>query len=90
MATVDTTDTEYDVVTVDLSDGRDYPIYIGAEFDEKQAGEMIRSHIKGNRALLVTNDRIAPFLLEKYEKLLNDGGDIKIGTRGERKYSSFI
>ena len=36
MATVETTDIEHDVVTVDLSDGRDYPIYIGAEFDDKQ------------------------------------------------------
>ncbi len=48
---------------------------------EYLAGEMIRSHIKGNRALLITNDRIAPFLLEKYERLLNDGGDIQIGTQ---------
>ena len=40
---------------------------------------MIRSHIKGNRALLITNDRIAPLHLERYEKLLKDGGDIQIG-----------
>jgi 3-dehydroquinate synthase len=41
---------------------------------------MIRSHITGNRALLITNDRIAPMHLEKYEKLLKDGGDdIQIG-----------
>lgn len=26
----------YDVVKVDLDDGRDYPIYIGAEFDEAE------------------------------------------------------
>ncbi len=45
------------------------------------AGDMLRSHIKGNRALLVTNERIAPLLLEKYENLLNEGGDdIRIGA----------
>jgi len=44
------------------------------------AGKMLRSHIKGNRALLVTNDRISPFFLEKYEKILNEGGDKQIGT----------
>jgi hypothetical protein len=43
------------------------------------AGEMIRSHIKGSRALLITNDRIAPLHLERYEKLLKKGGDIQIG-----------
>jgi hypothetical protein len=39
MATVDAeaeTATHHDVVKVDLSDGRDYPIYIGAEFDDKK------------------------------------------------------
>ncbi len=41
---------------------------------------MLRSHIKGNRALLITNDSIAPLHLEKYENLLKDGGDeIQIG-----------
>lgn len=70
----------HDVVRVDLDDGRDYPIYIGADFDEIEAGKMLRSHIKGNRALLVTNDRISPFFLEKYEKILNEGGDKQIDT----------
>ncbi len=35
MATVDT-ETDHDTVTVDLADGRDYPIYIGSNFDDKQ------------------------------------------------------
>ena len=30
------TDVDYDIVKVDLADGRDYPIYIGANFDEKE------------------------------------------------------
>ena len=43
------------------------------------AGKMLRSHIKGNRALLVTNDLLAPIYLEKYERLLKEGGNIQIG-----------
>lgn len=35
MASIET-ETDHDTVTVDLSDGRDYPIYIGANFDDKQ------------------------------------------------------
>ena len=34
MASIET-DTDHDVVTVDLAGGRDYPIYIGADFDDK-------------------------------------------------------
>lgn len=30
------TETDYDVVTVDLTDGRDYPIYIGAGFSDEE------------------------------------------------------
>ena len=29
-------DTQYDIVRVDLENGRDYPIYIGSNFDPKQ------------------------------------------------------
>lgn len=80
MSTSAPADTDYDVVKVDLSDGRDYPIYIGDGFDDEEAGKLLRSHIKGNRALLITNDRLEPIFLEKYEKLLNEGGDIQIDT----------
>jgi len=71
---------EYDTVKVDLSDGRDYPIYIGHKFNEAQAGNMIRSHIKGSSALLITNDRIAPMHLDRYKNLLLEGGDINLHT----------
>lgn len=64
-----------DVVRVDLEDGRDYPIYIGSGFNDAEAGEMIRSHIQGNRALLITNDRIAPLHLDRYLTLLRGGVD---------------
>lgn len=61
----------YDVVKVDLTDGRDYPIYIGTSFTDEQISEMLTSHISGKQALIITNDRIAPMgYLEKYEKLL--------------------
>jgi len=30
------TETDYDVVKVDLADGRDYPIYIGAGFSDEE------------------------------------------------------
>jgi len=81
MSAVETqADSAYDTVRVDLSDGRDYPIYIGDGFDDKEAGELLRSHVKGNRALLITNDRISDWYLEKYEKMLKEGGDIQVDT----------
>mmetsp|Transcript_608 Transcript_608/g.1415 ORF Transcript_608/g.1415 Transcript_608/m.1415 type:complete len:435 (-) Transcript_608:85-1389(-) len=70
----------YDVVKVDLDDERDYPIYIGAEFDEAEAGKILRSHVQGNRALIVTNDRLAPLYLDKYEAMMKEGGDIQVDT----------
>jgi hypothetical protein len=38
------TKTDYDVVKVDLSDGRDYPIYIGAGFTHEQGTQNHISH----------------------------------------------
>ena len=35
----DSSSDSYDVVKVDLDDERDYPIYIGAEFDEAEGEE---------------------------------------------------
>ncbi|KAL3922937.1 MAG: hypothetical protein SGILL_001934, partial [Bacillariaceae sp.] len=64
----------YDVVKVDLSDGRDYPIYIGTSYSDEQAETMLASHVDGNKALIITNDRIAPMYLEKYSTLLARGG----------------
>jgi 3-dehydroquinate synthase len=60
----------YDVVKVDLTDGRDYPIYIGTGYSDDQVTEMLTSHIEGSKALLITNDKIAPMYLEKYEELV--------------------
>lgn len=33
------------------------------------ASEILQSHVKGNKVLIVTNDRIAPIYLEKYRQL---------------------
>jgi 3-dehydroquinate synthase len=65
-----TTESNVEIVKVDLSDDRDYPIYIGTSYTDEQASEMLTSHISGTKALLVTNDRIAPMYLEKYERLV--------------------
>lgn len=64
----------YDVVKVDLSDGRDYPIYIGTSYTDEQASSMLSSHVHGSKVLIVTNDRIAPMYLEKYRALLSQEG----------------
>ena len=61
---------EYDTVKVDLSDGRDYPIYIGTGYTDEQASKMLTNHINGKQALVITNDRIAPMYLDKYRKLV--------------------
>jgi len=71
---------DYDIVKVDLSDGRDYPIYIGAGYSDEEASTLLRSHVGGNKVLLVTNDRISPMYLEKYEALLKEGGDKEVIT----------
>jgi 3-dehydroquinate synthase len=44
------------------------------------AARLLRSHVKGNKALIVTNDLIAPLYLEKYAELLREGGDIEVDT----------
>eukprot|EP00984_Skeletonema_dohrnii_P023905 scaffold13011_cov71-Skeletonema_dohrnii-CCMP3373.AAC.2 len=71
-STPPSTTTPYDTVKVDLSSGRDYPIYIGSDFTDTEAATLIRKHIHGKRVLLITNDRIAPLYLERYQQLLSD------------------
>ncbi|KAL3920376.1 MAG: hypothetical protein SGARI_006960, partial [Bacillariaceae sp.] len=67
-------DSNYDTVKVDLSDGRDYPIYIGTSYSDDQVETMLSSHVDGSKALIITNDRIAPMYLEKYSELLAKSG----------------
>jgi len=51
--------TDYDVVKVDLADGRDYPIYIGAGYSDEEGRELcsLRSGLysRSNRRLTKTN-----------------------------------
>jgi 3-dehydroquinate synthase len=72
---VSTTETTpHDIVRVDLTDGRDYPIYIGSSFTDEETSTMLRRHVGGKRVLIITNDRIAPMYLEKYTKLMSGEG----------------
>mmetsp|Transcript_19141 Transcript_19141/g.29011 ORF Transcript_19141/g.29011 Transcript_19141/m.29011 type:complete len:427 (-) Transcript_19141:170-1450(-) len=66
--------TQYDVVKVDLTDGRDYPIYIGSDFTDDEAAALIKPHILGKRVLLITNDNIDKWYLDRYQKLLEGDG----------------
>ena len=72
MASTPPQTTEYDIVKVDLANGRDYPIYIGSDFTDSEASTLLRKHIHGKRVLLITNDRIAPMYLERYQQLISD------------------
>lgn len=51
------------VVEVDLGD-RTYPIYIGRGLLDQ--GELLRKHIPGKTALIVTNETIAPLYLDRH------------------------
>ena len=74
------TATEYDIVKVDLTDGRDYPIYIGSDFSNDEASQLLQQHVVGKRALLITNDKIAPLYLEQYKALLEKDGNVQVDT----------
>ena len=60
---------------VDLGD-RSYPIYIGSSLLDN--GELIRRHIPGNTALVVTNETIAPLYLDRTVATLSEGGNIRV------------
>jgi hypothetical protein len=47
-----------DIVRVDLSDQRDYPIYIGTNFDSQENTKFLTSHIHGTKVLIVTNTKL--------------------------------
>lgn len=71
--------TEYDVVKVDLADGRDYPIYIGSDFSDGEAASLLRPHVLGKRVLLITNDNIDGLYLDRYQRVL-EGDGIRVDT----------
>ena len=65
-------------VTVELGD-RSYPIRIGPGLLER-AGELIQPMMRGNRALVVTDDRVAPLYLERVERSLTTAGIMPMHT----------
>ena len=50
-------------VTVDLGPGRAYPIHIGTGLIDRS--DLLLPHIKGGRALVVTNETVGPLYLER-------------------------
>ena len=52
----------FSIVNVDLGD-RSYPIYIGSGLLDNS--DLIRKHVPGRTALVVTNETIAPLYLER-------------------------
>lgn len=71
-----------EIVNLDL--GQDsYPIYIGPDLIDNS--ELLTSHIKGNRALIVTNETVAPLYLDKLkESLKGVNVDVVVLPDGER------
>ena len=51
-----------ETVEVDLGD-RTYPIYIGRGLLDE--GELLRRHVPGKRALIVTNTTVGPLYLDR-------------------------
>lgn len=53
------------MLTVDVPLGdRSYPIYIGRGLLDQ--GELLRKHVPGSTALIVTNETIAPMYLNRH------------------------
>jgi 3-dehydroquinate synthase len=53
---------------------RSYPIYIGTQL--LQQADLIRPHLAGDQAMIVTNETIAPLYLELLSKALADVGTL--------------
>ena len=58
-------------LVVDLGD-RSYPIYIGSKLLSQS--ELIKKHISGNSALIVSNDVVAPLYLDETRSMLSGLG----------------
>lgn len=62
-----------DIVRVDLSDQRDYPIYIGTNFDSQENTKFLTSHIHGTKVLIVTNTKLEELgYLDVYQTCLKN------------------
>ena len=65
----------FSVVNVDLGD-RSYPIYIGSGLLDNS--DLIRKHVPGRTALVVTNETIAPLYLERTVAALESSGELRV------------
>ncbi|KAK9810329.1 hypothetical protein WJX72_008792 [[Myrmecia] bisecta] len=65
------------VVDVDLGD-RSYPIYIGSGLLDQAS--LLRQHVPGKRALVVTNETVAPLYLERCVQALRQDGTLDVET----------
>ena len=63
-----------EIENVDFGE-RSYPIYIGKDILDQ--GELLRKHIPGKTALIVTNETIAPLYLDRCVKAITEDGRIK-------------
>ena len=64
---------EPEIVSVPLAEGRNYPIYIGADLLNSDS-ETLASHAKGNDVLIVSNTKIAPLYLARVESIFKSAG----------------
>ena len=67
-----------EIVTVELGE-RSYPIHIGPGLLDR-AGALIQPVMRGNRALVITDDQVAPLYLERVEKSLAAAGVMPMHT----------
>lgn len=58
------------ILTVNLPDGRHYPIHIGQGLLDN--AELLTDHIRGRQVCIVTNETVAPFYLEKVQASLTN------------------
>ena len=63
------------IETVDFGE-RSYPIYIGQNILDDQS--LLRKHITGKTALIVTNETIAPLYLERCKAAIEADGAVKV------------
>jgi len=64
-----------EVVKVPLADGRDYPIYIGADLLLTHS-DTLSQHALGKNVLVVSNDKIAPIYMDRVVAIFEKAGKV--------------
>ncbi|GMI47799.1 hypothetical protein TrCOL_g10073 [Triparma columacea] len=62
-----------EIVKVPLSDGRDYPIMIGADLLSTHASSLTE-HVHGKNVLVISNEKIAPLYMDRVTKIFESAG----------------